>query len=108
MKRQALRRRLDELATLLADGALTVSSVRRESSRLRTRLVEVEQAQAATSWLPVLGELVGAHDVRAVWQSLSLSRKRAVVDTLVSVRILPSGRRGNAFDPDLVEVTAKL
>jgi len=40
----------------------------------------------------------------AVWESLSLARKRAVVRLLVTVTILPAGRKGRGFDHGSVRI----
>lgn len=37
-------------------------------------------------------------------EQLDLGRQRRVIDLLLEVRILPSGRHGKAFRPELVEV----
>jgi site-specific DNA recombinase len=59
---------------------------------------------------PVAG-LVGAEDMDAAWAGLDLSRKRAVIAYLMTVRLLP-GRKGRQpgggyFDADSVLVTWK-
>ena len=101
----ALRSRLESLALDFADGDLTPAQLRAATERLRERLATVEAQQASTSSAPVLADLVQAEDVRAVWDGLPLSRRRAVVDLLMTVTVLPVGRSGNAFDPDAVQIT---
>lgn len=102
---RTLRVRLDSLAVDFADGSLTASQLRAATNRLRVRLAEVEAAQAHISRAPVLTGLVGATDVKADWDGLSLDRKRAVVDVLCTVTILRTGRTGRrAFDPETVRI----
>jgi DNA invertase Pin-like site-specific DNA recombinase len=101
---RALRVRLDSLAGLLADGVLTETGVRRESSKLRAKLAEVEAAQAVAGRVDVLGQLVGAPDVRAVWEGLGVGRQRAVIETLMTVTLLPPGRGTRTFRPESVVI----
>jgi len=55
----------------------------------------------------VLGPLVNAGDVRAVWTVLGPDRQRAVVDALMTVTLHSPGRGRRNFDPDSVEVTPR-
>ncbi len=55
----------------------------------------------------LFADLAGAEDVRRAWEDLALERKRAAVDALLTVTLLPSGRRGNGFDPEHVEIRWK-
>ncbi len=105
---QTLRSRLDTLAVEFADGALTAGQLRAATDRLRTRLAAVEVAQAHTSRVPVLADLVGVGDVQKVWDGLPFDRKRAVIDTLMTVTIDPEPVRGaRRFRPELVRVEWK-
>jgi site-specific DNA recombinase len=96
----ALRSRLDGLAALFAEGALTAEGVRRESARLKKRLAEVEAQQADAGRVDVLGPLVDAENVRAVWEALGTDRQRAVIDTLMTVTLLAPGRGARTFRPE--------
>jgi site-specific DNA recombinase len=102
----ALRARLDGLATDWADGALTDFQLRTMTERLRARLGDVESRMAVSSRAPVLAGLAGARDAGKLWEALPLDRRRAVVDALISVTILPAGR-GRGFDPASVRVDPK-
>lgn len=101
---QALRVRLDSLAGLLAEGVLTEAGVRRESERLRAKLADVESAQADAGRVNVLGQLVGAPDARAVWEGFDMAQRRAVVETLMSVTLLPPGRGVRTFRAESVVI----
>lgn len=46
-----------------------------------------------------------ADDVRAAWEAMPLGRKRAVVQELMTVTVLPATRKGRGFDPDAVQIT---
>jgi site-specific DNA recombinase len=100
-----LRLRLDDLAEAFADGNLTRSQLVKASERIRLRLDAIEAATAHSSRAPVLADLVSAQDVRAAWQALPLDRRRAVVQALMAVRLLPGGGGRRPFDPSKVEIT---
>jgi hypothetical protein len=111
----ALRERLDGLAAAYADGAIDVRQLREGSERLRVRLAEVEAQLAEASRGDALAGLVGAPDPATTWAALDLHRRRAVMDTLMTVTILPA-RRGRPagwtpgssyFDPSTVEIAWK-
>jgi len=104
LDRAALMVRLDDAAGMFAAGDITAAQLRAATKALRAQVAEIETAMAATSRGNVLAELVAAKDVEALWDRLPLARRRAVVDTLVKVTLLSSGRRGNRFDPELVRI----
>lgn len=98
----AIDARLANAADMFADGAIDAAQLTRITERLRT-----DRAQAATAVdaaLPpaVPADLIGA-DARQVWGDLSMDVKRAVIDRLVQVIILPSGS-GKTFAPETVRV----
>lgn len=101
----ALRSRLDELASMFASGAVTGQQLRTASHSIRAQLAEVETRQGHASRVLILTDLVGAADVRRVWNGLSLDRRRAVIDTLMTVTIRPQVTQGaRQFDPDLIDI----
>lgn len=52
--------------------------------------MEAEQTNAGR--VDVLGPLIKAADVRAVWEAMDTDRQRVVIDTLMTVVLLPPGR----------------
>lgn len=94
LRRQAsaLRVRIDSLAKLFAEGVLTEVGVRRESEKLRAQLAEAERALTDAGRVNVLGPLIGSGDVRAAWAALDVDRRRAVVEALMNVTLMPPGR----------------
>jgi len=68
------------------------------------RLGEIEQLMADAGRVDVLGPLVGAADVAAVWTDLPLDRRRAVVDALMVVWLHAVGRGVRTFRPSTVEI----
>lgn len=100
--------RLDELVGLFAEKAIDARQLADGSRRFREQLADLEKRINAAFIPTVLDGLVDVPDVDAVWEGLSLDRQRAVVDSLVSVTILP-GKRGRKpggiyFDPETVDI----
>ena len=48
--------------------------------------------------------IVGAADPVKAWKRATIERQRAIVRELLDVTVLPSGKRGNGFDPELVKI----
>jgi site-specific DNA recombinase len=103
-KAQAIRERLDDLATGLEEGVLTLAAVRRSSDRLRVELAAVEARIAAATHADVLGPLVTASDVEQAWKGYDLQQKRAVVEALMTITLLPPERGWQPFDPATVVI----
>jgi site-specific DNA recombinase len=110
-----LRQRRKGLADAFADGAIDAAQLRSGSERLRVRLEAVEAEIAARSRGSVLAGVADAPDPAKVWAKLDLGRRRAIVDVLVEVTILP-GRKGRRpgwqagesyFDPTTIKVEPK-
>ncbi|MDZ8202078.1 recombinase family protein [Microbacterium sp. SSW1-59] len=102
---EALDARLANAADMFATGDINAAQLTRITERLRADRVQAAAALDAALPGAVPAELVGPN-ARQVWDGLSMDVKRAVLDTLVTVTILPSGS-GKAFDPDSVRVAWK-
>ncbi|MGH6691141.1 MAG: recombinase family protein [Gammaproteobacteria bacterium] len=98
---QTLRARLDALADDLGIDERTLA---RRARALRAELADVEGSMVHASRADVLGDLVRAGDPGKVWDGLDVDRQRAVIDTLMTVRLLPPGRGARTFDPATVEI----
>lgn len=97
----ALRSRLESLAVEFADGDLTAAQLRVATERIRDRLTKVEASMADAGRARVLSDVIGAGDV---YLSLPVERRRAIVRTLVTVRVYPPGRGTRTFRPESVEI----
>lgn len=100
----AYRQRLGSLARLLADGTLDEVAVRSESARLRQSLAEAEALLTDAGKVDILGDLIGAEDVRVAWEALDVDRRRRVIDTLMVVRLMPPGQGTRRFRPETVAI----
>lgn len=104
-RRAALRARLANLADLVADGTLTAADVRATAPRLRAELAEAEAQMAEAGRADVLGPLVHADDVQAVWDGLGLERQRVVLRSILADVILRGPGKGPVrFRPETVVI----
>ena len=111
----ALRERLDELGRLYGDGAIDALQLQAATVSIRTQREQITAEMAAASRGSVLAGIADAPDPAKVWEGLDLSRRRAIIDTLATITILPA-RRGRRpgwqpgesyFDPATVRVEQK-
>src|SRR3954466_15927029 len=101
---EQLRGRLDLAADQYADGLIDARQLERITARLRPLLAAAEARARVVDDRPLLAGLVGAEDVQAVWQALPLSRRRAVVDLLMTVTVHRTRSGVRAFDPQAVQI----
>jgi hypothetical protein len=103
----AIRENLESLAADRALGLIDRRQMLVASERANQRLEQITSELAAASAENVLAPFVGAERAQEVWQSLDLSRRRAVIDALCeSVTVLPAGR-GRKFNPETVVITPR-
>jgi DNA invertase Pin-like site-specific DNA recombinase len=101
-----LDKRRDDLADLLADGLLSREKVAEQAGKLTRRLAEVEgRITAALGDSPVAG-LVEAEDVAAAWAAMDVRGRKAAVDALMTVTVLPAGK-GQRFTEEQVRIDWK-
>lgn len=90
---QVLRARLEEIACEFADDpTMPAAMVRTMTERVQAKLADVEAQMADAGRVSVLGGLAGAKDVRTVWDDLDIDRRRAVINTLMSITLHSPGR----------------
>lgn len=102
-----LRRRLDDLATDYADGAMTPQQFRIANKRVRDKLAEIESAMSTTTDADLITPLVSGGDVAAAWATLSTPRKRAVIAALCVVTVHTVKRGTRTFRPESVTIEWK-
>ncbi|GAA1902955.1 recombinase family protein [Lapillicoccus jejuensis] len=98
-----LQERRDGLASLLAEGLLTAQAVREQATKLTAEIDVLERRISQADSTTTVARLARAEDVAAAYRRLSLMDQRKVINTLLSVRILPAGK-GVRFDPSQVAV----
>jgi site-specific DNA recombinase len=104
--RDAVRARLEALADEYADGDLDTKAYTRATTRIESKLAELDDAigkasDRATRPAAVLDGMTGEH-ARKAWAGADLGRRRAIVGLLFSRVALHGGYGG--FTPDAVEV----
>lgn len=82
--------RLNELAAMYAAEVLDAQQLREGSDLLRRQKAAIEAEIGEVSRGSVLVEMVESDDPEATWEGLDLDRRRAVVDTLMVVTLLPA------------------
>jgi len=103
----SLRARLDTAADDYADGLIDARQLERITAKLRPRIAAADAASRIVDDRPVLDGVAGADDVAAVWETLPLSRKRAIVSLLLDLRLDKMSRHGRGLDLDGIVVTWK-
>jgi site-specific DNA recombinase len=103
----AARVTLVEIAEMLGEGELTRTEAQIARSRATARLERAEaEITAATAASPLAG-IVDTPDPAAVWAGLEIGRRRAVLDCVMTVTVLPAIRPGPRFDPATVRIDPK-
>lgn len=103
----AIGARKDELAVLFADGQIDAVQFGTASKRLDEKTAEIAGTLAKAGWRSPLEPLAGG-DIRAAWAALSLMQRRAIVDAVVDITVLPCKPTTRGFDPDGVRVEWKV
>jgi hypothetical protein len=102
----AIRRNLEELAADRALGLIGRAQLLAAATRASLRLEVIGAELDTAAKENVLAPLVAADSAAAAWQELDLSRKRAVIKTLMTITLLSPGMgTRRPFDPATVQVT---
>lgn len=94
---EAVRR---ELGDDRDEGLIGRAEYQRRLKRVDTRLAEVRGKLEKGAVVEPLRDLVGAEDVRAVWDGLTLGRKRAVIEALMTIVVHSVGQGNRRNMPD--------
>lgn len=107
-ERTGLRERLERMTEDSLLGLLDRDAVIKATRTAKTRLQEIEELLAAAHQNDrPLARLVQAENIPAVWDEFGLGEKRAVLDDLVTVTLMPTGKSGNRFNPDTIRIEPK-
>ncbi|HCT76907.1 MAG TPA: hypothetical protein DGG94_11735 [Micromonosporaceae bacterium] len=102
-----IRANLNEQAADQVLGKISKAQLHAASAAGQARLDAIESELNNAVVDSPLKPLIGAADIEAAWEALSLSHQRLVIDTLVTVRILPTTRKGRGFDTDSIDIRFK-
>lgn len=119
LEANAIRVQLDEAAAAFARRGIDARQLEIITGELNGRLADIRRLQQHTSRAPVLAELVDAGGgaggeqqreaaVAAVWARMSLERRRAVVQCLMSVTVRPGGSGVKGFTASKVVVSPRV
>lgn len=114
----AIGQRLTDLSAAFAEGAITLAQLRTGTDKLRTRLTEIHDILTAAAKVNPLIGLAGQPNIADIWygtpgqcDGLDLGRRRAVLATLLTVTVLPTGRGrrpdGSYFDATGIQIDWK-
>ena len=101
-----LRAKIDESRQLYEDGVLSAVELRTTRDNLKAKLADIDARLQDANRARVFDGVIDAADVAAAFDALPLDRKRAVIDTLTTITVLPGQKRG-PFRTDLIPVLWK-
>ena len=101
-----LRARLVNLGDLVESGDMTPGEYRQRKTRLSEQLSSIEAEMTAAAGTSPLAGIAGRPDAGEIWDGWhdDLARKKAVIDCLMEVTVLPAASRGKGFDSDRVQI----
>lgn len=94
----AIRRNLDEMAADRALGLVSRSQLVAATERGEQRIAAINAQLAESAGASALTPFLRGERAIEVWDSLDLSRQRAVLRALWSVTLLPAGRGARVYD----------
>ncbi|QFZ74013.1 hypothetical protein GFH48_12830 [Streptomyces fagopyri] len=118
LRANTLRVKLDQYSADYADDLITRKQMLDGTARTRSKLTEIEGEMSRRATVPLLARLpIGTPGFEQAWEAYTLERKRAIIDALMTVTVLPS-RRGRPkgfkpgtgavyFDPSAVRIEWK-
>ncbi|QNN53560.1 recombinase family protein [Nocardioides mesophilus] len=95
--REDIQERLEQAADAFAQGNITLTQLTSMTATLRERLATLDSQLVDASRARGIKALLGPGDVLEKWNELPLSRKRAVIDSLLEITVLPVGRGSKDF-----------
>jgi site-specific DNA recombinase len=101
-----LGERKDKAAAMFIDGVIDAAQLATVTRRADERGKEIAEVLAKAGWRSPLEPLAGGN-IEAVWGQLSLAQKRAILDVVAEVTVLPTTPTTRGFDPDGVRIDWK-
>jgi site-specific DNA recombinase len=109
LQANALRERMKEAGDLWEDGTITAAEFKIRRTRMNDELAKVQDQLRTASGNNPVADIVGRQDAAEVWAKLDLGRRRAILQALATVWVLPLVKPpGRApFDPDRIRIEWK-
>jgi hypothetical protein len=106
LQANALRERMKEAKDLWESGVLSMADLKTRHGRMSEELSKVQDQLRTVSGNNPVADLVGRKDATEVWATLDLGRRRAILQALATVWVLPLVKPpGRApFDPDRIRI----
>jgi len=104
---EAIKLNLEEMAADRVAGLLTRSEQLAGSQRGKKRLAEISAMIEAATRHDVLSDLYASSDMDAAWDANDLGARRAWIDALMTVTLLPPGRGAKSFNSETVAIDWK-
>lgn len=103
-----LGERKDKAAGMFAEGAIDAVQLATITKHADERATEIAEVLAKAGWRSPLEPLANGN-IGAVWEGLSLAQKRAILEVVCDVSVLPTRRpTTRGFDPDGVRIEWKI
>ena len=99
-----LRLRRNQIVEEFNVEAGSVTDLVALTKRLDVQIAEAAKFAASATRPPVLRDMVAAVDAASFWEALPLGPRREVVRALLDITVMPSGRRGSRFRPELIRI----
>jgi hypothetical protein len=94
---------------MFIDGTIDEVQLATITKRADERATQIAEVLAKAGWRSPLEPLAGG-GIAAAWKQLSLAQKRAILDVVADVTVLPTAatRNRRGFDPDSVRIDWKV
>jgi DNA invertase Pin-like site-specific DNA recombinase len=103
----SLGERKDKAAAMFIDGAIDEVQLATITKRADERAKEIAEVLAKAGWRSPLEPLAGGN-IEAAWEKLSLMQKRAILEVVADVHVLPTKASVKGFNPDGVRIDWKV
>ncbi len=107
VEQAGLSARKDQAAAMFVDAAIDAVQLATITKRADERAKEIAEVLAKAGWRSPLEPLAGGN-IKAVWAQLSLLQKRATLEVVADVTVLPTKRTTRGLDPDGVRIDWKV
>jgi DNA invertase Pin-like site-specific DNA recombinase len=103
----SLAERKDEAALMFAAGHIDAAQLAQMTKFFTERGSQIAATLAQTGWHSPLEPLAGGDNISALWSKLSMAQKRAALNVLADVHVLPTPASVRGFNPAGVRIDWK-